>query len=161
MHQEDIEELDKFLYTLEWLLAVAKRYSGHIQFGLAHIAYKNPSVLGDAYGAREASAKLDEFSHALRKAFRKTDLVARDGMDFWVLVPYTPVNEKLADKLAYIIETASQGGLQIVQRDISIFSLSQDVAKLYEDFPALGFLKYLKKNHLTLASREISLPHAD
>lgn len=159
--QEDIEMCEKFLFTLGWLLAVTKRYSGHLQFGLAHIDYKNPRILGETYGAQKASQRLDEVSHSLRKAFRKTDLVARDGMDFWILVPYTPVTEKLADKVKYIIETASQGGLQIVERDISIFSLSQDAVELGEDCSAVKFLAHLKKNHIALALHEISLPHSD
>lgn len=161
MYQEDIEAREKFLFTLEWLLAVTKRYSGHLQFGLAHIDYENPKILGETYGAQQASQKLDEVSHSLRKAFRKTDLVARDGVDFWILVPYTPTDEKLVDKIKYIIETASQGGLQIVERDISIFSLPQDAAELGEDFSALEFLTYLKKNHITLARHEILLPPSD
>lgn len=161
MHQEDIEACEKFLFTLEWLLAVKKRYSGQFDFALAHISYRDASVLGETYGAAVASRKLDEFSHALRRAFRKTDLVARDGMDFWVLVPYTPVNEKLVDKIKYITETASQSGLQIVERDISIFALSHDLIASEEDHSAEAFLRRLKKNHVTLADQEISLPQSN
>ncbi|HEY8887467.1 MAG TPA: diguanylate cyclase [Gallionella sp.] len=151
MHQEDLDAREKFLFTLEWLLAVTKRYSGPLQFGLAYIHYKNPGILGETYGAKNASHKLDDVSHSLRKIFRKTDLVARDGMDFWILVPYTPVNEKLVGKVHDIIETASQGGLQIVEHDIFIFSLSQDVAKQCEGCSALEFLTYIKINHIDLA----------
>ena len=158
MTQEDIEAREKFLFTLEWLLAVTKRYSGHLQFGLAHIDYENSRILGETYGAQKASQQLGEVSHSLRKAFRKTDLVMRDGVDFWVLVPYTPTDEKLVDKIKYIVEMASQGGLQIVERDISIFSLPQDAVDLGEDYSALEFLAYLKKNHIALARHEISLP---
>lgn len=158
MHPEDIEACEKFLFTLEWLLAVKKRYPEPFDFALAHISYKHPSVLGDTYGAAMASRKLDEFSHALRKAFRKTDLVARDGADFWILVPYTPVNEKLVDKIKYITETASQSGLQIVERDISIFPLSNDLAAQEEEYSAEEFLMHLKKEHIALAHQEVSLP---
>lgn len=161
MTQEDIEAREKFLFTLEWLLAVTKRYSGHLQFGLAHIDYENPGILGETYGAQKASQQLDEVSHSLRKAFRKTDLVMRDGVDFWILVPYTPADEKLVDKIKYIVETASQGGLQIVERDISIFSLPQAAVDLGEDCSALEFLSYLKKNHIALARHEILLPPRD
>lgn len=158
MSSEDIEAREKFLFTLEWLLAVTRRHAGGLQFGLAHINYETPKVLGEAYGAQRASAKLDEVSRSLRKAFRKTDLVARDGADFWILVPFTPAEEKLVDKIKYITDTAAQGGLTIVERDISIFSLPNLAAGLDGDFSALEFLNYLKQNHIRLASHEVSLP---
>lgn len=158
MSHEDLEARDKFLFTLEWLLEVTKRHSGGLHFGLAHINFESPKILGETYGAQKASQKLDEVSHSLRKAFRKTDLVARDGADFWILVPFTPAEEKLVDKIKYIIEAASQSGLQIVERDISIFVLPNDAAKLGSNSTALEFLDYLKKNHIALASNELSLP---
>lgn len=158
MSHEDMDAREKFLFTLEWLLAVTKRHSSGMQFGLAHINYETPKILGETYGAQKAAQKLDEVSHSLRKAFRKTDLVARDGADFWILVPFTPAEEKLVDKIKYIIETASQGGLQIVERDISIFLLPNDAANLDANSSALEFLSYLKKNHIALASQELSLP---
>ncbi|MCK9202159.1 MAG: diguanylate cyclase [Gallionella sp.] len=160
MHPEDIDASEKFLFTLEWLLAVKKRYSGQFDFALAHINYGHPSILGETYGAAIASQKLDEFSHALRKAFRKTDLVARYGVDFWILVPYTPVDEKLVDKIKYITETASQGGLQIVERDISIFALPHDLIAT-EESSAEDFLKRLKKDHVVLAHQEVLLPQSN
>lgn len=158
MSQEDFAARDKFFYTLEWLLAVTKRYSGALHFGLAHINYETSKILGETFGAQIAAHKLDEISHSLRKAFRKTDLVARDGADFWILVPFTPAEEKLVDKITYIIETASQSGLQIVERDISVFLLPNGAAKVDENCTAQEFLAYLKKNHATLANNELSLP---
>lgn len=161
MFSDDIEAREKFLFTLGWLLAVTKRQSANLQFCLAHINFENPDILGETYGAQKASEKLDEVSHLLRKAFRKTDLVAREGGDFWILVPYTPPEEKLVDKIKYIIEIASQSGLQIVERDISIFPLSQHAVEHCEGCAPLDFLSYLKKNHITLASRQISLPEGE
>ena len=158
MSQEDFAARDRFLYTLEWLLAVTKRYSGVMHFGLANINYETSKILGETYGAQKAAQKLDEISHSLRKAFRNTDLVARDGADFWILVPFTPAEEKLVDKIRYIIDTASQSGLQIVERDISVFLLPNDAAKVDENCTALEFLAYLKKNHAVLAHNELSLP---
>lgn len=158
MSQEDFAARDKFLYTLEWLLAVTKRYSGALHFGLAHINYETSKILGETYGAQIAAHKLDEISHSLRKTFRNTDLVARDGADFWILVPFTPAEEKLVDKIKYIIDTASQSGLQIVERDISVFLLPNDAAKLDENCTALEFLAYLKKNRAALAHNTLSLP---
>lgn len=161
MSSEDIEAREKFLFTLEWLLAVTKRHSGGLQFGLAHINYETPKVLGETYGAQKASQKLDEVSHSLRKAFRKTDLVARDGADFWILVPFTPAEEKLVDKIRYIVDTASQSGLKIVERDISIFALPNLTAGVSADLSALEFLSYLKQNHIKLATHEVSLPASE
>lgn len=159
--QKDIESSEKFLFTLGWLLAVTKRHSGCLEFGLAHIDFTNSKILGDTYGAQKASQKLDEVSQVLRKAFRKTDLVARDGLDFWILVPYTPVTEKLADKVKYIVETASQGGLQIVERDISMFSLPQKIVDVDDDCTASEFLEHLKKYHIASARHEILLAHSE
>ena len=158
MSQENFDKREKFLFTLEWLLAVTKRYSGGLQFGLAHIDYKTPRTLGETYGAQKAAQKLDEVSRSLHKAFRKTDLVVRDGADFWILMPFSYAEEKLVDKIKYIIETASLGGLQIVERDISFFLLPNDSAELDANSSALEFLAHLKKNHIALASRELSLP---
>jgi predicted signal transduction protein with EAL and GGDEF domain len=148
MQQADLDAREKFLYTLEWLLEVSKRYSGPLQFGLAYIHYKDPHILGETYGAKTASQKLDDVSHTLRKIFRKTDLVARDGTDFWVLVPYTPVNEKLVDKVNGIIEKASQGDLEIMGHDVFLFSLSQDVVKQCKECTAADFLTHIKSNHI-------------
>ncbi len=158
MSHEDIEAREKFLFTLEWLLAVTKRHTGGMQFGLAHINYETPKVLGETFGAQRAAQKLDDVSHSLRRSFRKSDLVARDGADFWILVPFAPAEEKLVDKIRYIIDTASQGGLQIVERDISIFLLPNDAAEVDASTSATEFLTYLKKNHITLARHELSLP---
>lgn len=161
MNHEDIEASDKFLFTLEWVLAVTKRYSKHFKFGLAYINFQNPRILGETYGAQKASQKLGEISRVLRKTFRKTDLVARDGADFWILMPYSPVDESLVDKIKYIIDTTSQSGLHIVERDISIFSLSDDEIKLCGDCSVPEFLAYVKKNYITLPRRGISLPQSE
>ncbi len=158
MHQEDIDSHDKFLFTLEWLLAVTIRYSDPLQFGLVHIHYQNLAVLGETYGAKDASHKLDEVAHALRKAFRKTDLVARDGTDFWILVPYTQASEKLVDKVNYTIHTASEDDLHIAEHDVNIFSLSPDVVKLCDGCSAAEFLAYIKINRIGLALQKKSLP---
>jgi GGDEF domain-containing protein len=161
MSHEDIEARDKFLFTLEWLLAVTKRHSGGMQFGIAHIDYNNPRILGETYGAKQAAQKLDEVSRSLRNSFRKSDLVARDGTDFWILVPFTPAEETLVDKIKYIVDTVSQGGLNIVKRDISFFVLPNDAADLDAKGTAREFLSYLKENRMALSSHEVSLPASE
>ncbi len=158
MSRAENDTHEKFLFTLEWLLAVTRRYSGRLEFGLAHIDFENPRVLGDAYGAKQASHKLDEVLQLLRKAVRKTDLVARDGTDFWILLPHAADEEKLVDRIREIVELTSQSGLQIVERDVSIFSFPKGVSELSPELNATQFLAHLKRNHSTLASRELSLP---
>lgn len=147
MHEEDIQARERFLYTLEWFLEVVKRHSGRLQFGLAYIHYNHPDILGDTFGAKEASKKLDDVSHILRKIFRKSDLIARGGMDFWILVPYTPINEKLVDKINDVVDTASRDGLQIVEHDVYTFSLDKDVVDFMRKFLGFG-ISYISQDKL-------------
>jgi hypothetical protein len=63
-------------------------------------------------------------------------------------VPYTPVNEKLVDKVNGIIEKASQGDLEIMGHDVFLFSLSQDVVKQCKECTAADFLTHIKSNHI-------------
>lgn len=158
MPRQDIELRDNFLFTLEWLLAVTQRYKDHIRFGLVHVNFANPRILGDMFGAQEAAHKLDEVLHTMQKAFRKTDLIARDGVDFWILAPYTETEGKLADKVKYIIDVGSQNGLHIVERDISFFSLPFEGHEFSENFSAADFLAYLKDNHIAIERHAITCP---
>lgn len=158
MSQANIELREKFLYTLDWLLAVTKRYAPQVQFGLVHVNFSNPGLLGDTYGAQEAARRLDNILDAMKRAFRKTDLLVRDGVDFWILVPFTPASEELAEKTREIIAIATQNNLEIVERDISVFSLPFEVQELNRDCSATEFLAYLKKNHIRLARHAAVLP---
>lgn len=158
MYQQGVELQEKFLFTLDWLLAVTRRYSSHVRFCLVRINFGNARVLGDIYGAQEAALKLNEILLCLSLSFRKTDLVTRDGANFWVLTPYTPADGKLADKVKEIIDVVSQNKLLIVERDISIFSLPFEAPELDQNCSAADFLAYLMKNHNRLASQEISIP---
>lgn len=158
MYKQNADARENFLFALEWLLAVTKRYPGPVQFGLAHIAYSNPKLLGETYGAKVAVQQLDEVLDSVHKAFRKTDLVMRDGAEFWLIVPFTAANEKISDKIKYILESAKLGGLQIVERDISFFSLPLKGVAVKDDMPSVEFLDYLKKHHTSLADREAVLP---
>jgi len=158
MLREDLEQFGKFIFTLEWLLEVVARYQGTLQFDLIHIDFGNPRILGEAYGAQEASSKLSDVFTVLRQNLRKTDLVARQGADFWILMPCTPVNESLAEKIQYLTQVASESGLEIVERDISIFSLNDDFHDPRQQGSGESFLAYLKKNHSRLARQEVVLP---
>lgn len=120
--QEDIQACERFLSILDWLLGLQERHPESLQFGLVHICFANKEALGSAYGANTASKLLVDLAHQLRLAFRKTDLVARILTDFWVLIPYTSPDTVIS-KVAKIVEIGASNGLQIVDRDISIFSL--------------------------------------
>jgi hypothetical protein len=78
------------LFRFKWSAPVINAHNFH------RVNYETSKILGETYGVR----KPDEISHTLRKAFRKTDLVARDWADFWILVPFTPAKEKLVGKIA-------------------------------------------------------------
>ena len=154
MLQEDLEALEKFLSALEWSLACWARYPGQFQLALAHIDYRNPQRIGDAYGAKAGSLKLDEVAHSLRRTFRKTDLVARNGTDFWILLPHVPAIDKVSEKIRYIVDTWSDEGLKIVERDVAFFVIDQEGVQLTETFTPLEILAYLKENHRRHASYE-------
>jgi GGDEF domain-containing protein len=160
MLQEDLEALEKFLFALDWSLACRARYPDHFQVGLVHIDYRNPERIGDAFGAKEGSLKLDEVAHALRRTFRKTDLVARNGTDFWILLPHVPTVDKVSEKIRYIVDTWSDEGLKIVERDISFFVFDNDLVRLAEDLAPLEILAYLKENHKRYAAYEAAFAAA-
>ncbi len=144
MHQTDIEAREKFLFTLEWILSVSNRYQDTtLRFGLAHVSVGNSQNLGEAYGAQGASRKLVEVSQALRNAFRKTDLVARDGVDYWILAPYTPP-ENISEKIMDIVREASKNGLDVTDRNVAVFSLPLKVPLYEASGSAQGFLQAIK-----------------
>lgn len=161
MTLKDLEAKEHFVRTLEWLMAVIHRYASPIQFGLVHISHGSGNEISEAYGAREAVRQLVAVTESLRNAFRKTDLVARDGSDFWVIVPYTPATEKLYDKVVKILQDAQHDGLNIVDRETTIFSLPMDMDQLGIEpskLTALEFLTILKENKHRYASHHFRLP---
>jgi len=158
MLHEDNELFGKFLFTLEWLLEVSARYGHATEYHLVHINFGNPRILGENYGAHEAAVKLHEVLSALRLSLRKTDLVARQGVDFWILVPSAPSSNVFSEKLQEIIEATSRSGLEIVERDISFFSLTQSFPELGLATSGEDLLSYLKRNHAKLSRREVLLP---
>ena len=144
--QEDLQALDRFLSTLDWLMAVHERNPTALHLGLIHVCFHNRQQLGAAYGARDAMEMLSNLSRQLRSAFRRSDLVARDGTDFWILVPYTnPIT--VTTKVATLIEMASDSGLDIVDRDVAVFTLPDPAIMENMAFnSAAEFLSHLKQN---------------
>jgi GGDEF domain-containing protein len=147
-----------FLNTLDWLLAVITRYPDHFNFALIKIAYGSKNELGDAYGAPEASKQLIAMTQDLQEAFRKTDLVARDGSDFWIIFPYTPFSENIHEKILGVIQEAHHAGLNIVNREISIFTLPFNSENSNNPtLPAVDLLHFLKQHQSQYASHVFQL----
>jgi hypothetical protein len=153
MLHQDIDAREKFLFTLEWLLGLQARYPEHMGFGLIHVEFQDPSHLGETYGVHEAMKMLVGLTHALRHAFRSTDLVARDGMGVWILAPFTSP-ETVISKAAEIVRVGAENGLNIVEHYIRIYSLPEDGAALQGRDPASNFLETLRASGLgrTVAS---------
>ena len=148
----DIQSRESFLATLDWLLALSRRYDSPIEFGLVHLAFGTD--------AQEAT-HLNEFSRRLREAFRKTDLLGRDGNDFWIIVPYTPATEKIYDKVLTILASADDDRLHLMDRATSIFTLSELLAEMGDDMPQGGsaaLLTHLKQHRKAYAKHSLELP---
>ncbi len=144
--QDEVEALERLKTILEWLMGLQERNPSALQFGLIHVCFHNAEILGKAYGAPDAAKMLKELARKLRLSFRKTDLVARDRADFWVLVPYTSP-ETVTEKISILIKLASEDGLKIVDRDVAVFSMPDlDAVNGTVFQSASDFLEHLKKN---------------
>jgi GGDEF domain-containing protein len=119
---EDTIAREKFLNVLEWVLAVQARYDSSLRQSLVCISFHDQKALGDAYGAKDALRMVIGLAAHLRQSLRKTDLVARNGTDIWVLIPFVTPESVLA-KVAQIVEIAAADGLDLVDRDLSIYSI--------------------------------------
>lgn len=160
---EDLEIRRSFMDTLEWLLALSLRYDSPIQFGLVHIDFGDRNELGEAYGAQEAAKELAELTGHLKSVFRKTDLIARNGTDFWMILPYTPATEKLYDKVIETLGAVDHDGLKVVNPEISVFDLPEHLSALQQQIETLGapeLLAYLKANRQSLARHTFCLDFA-
>ena len=111
----------------------------------------------------------------MKAAFRVTDIVARNGTDFWVIAPYTYDEDKIYDKVIGIIGSAKHHGLNMVDREITIYPLplaSVEAKKalihasvntpfkspVEAPLKALEFLEYLKNNKQQFASHVFRVP---
>lgn len=157
----DAQKRELFLATLDWLRHVLMRHSDDFNFALVKIAYGDNNALGDVYGAPEALRQLSMLTDALQDAFRKSDMVARNGTDFWIIFPYTPFNENIYEKIIDVIHAAKHQGLNIVNREIAIFELPLIKQKsLREVDSGLALLHYLKENQAEYASHIFTLAAA-
>jgi hypothetical protein len=119
---DDMYARERFLFQLEWLLALENRYSNVLQSGLVHIAYAEADIRELTYGASDAARQLGEVMASLKQAFRSTDLIARDGLSFWILTPFTQT-DPVMDKVQKVIRTAPQNSLGVAQHNVRVFLL--------------------------------------
>ncbi len=158
MVNHDAKSREFFINTLDWLSLVVNRYADNFNFALVKIAFGHGNELGEAYGAPEASKQLVAMTADLQKAFRKTDLVCRNGSDFWVIFPYTPFSENIYEKILGVIQEAHHNGLNIVDREIAIFTLPFDTSKQENpNLSAVELLDYLKTHQEQFASHVFKL----
>lgn len=156
--KREIEARRVFLFTLEWLLALLNRYSSSIQFDLVHIELGSEHELGETFGVQEAFKQMALLTTSLNKDFRKTDIITRHVTDYWIIIPYDSNREQIKTKIIDIFNNATHQNLNIINREISIFSLplatSESITNLTS---ATELLEYLKENRKILASHIFTL----
>ena len=156
--KKEIESRRAFLFTLEWLLALLNRYSSSIQFDLVHIELGSDHELGEAFGVQEAFKQLALLITSLTNDFRKTDIMTRNVTDYWIIVPYDSNREQIQTKIVDIFNASKHKDLNIINREISIFSLPLASSEAITNITsAIEFLKYLKANKKQLASQKFTL----
>lgn len=140
---EDMYARERFLFWLEWLLALESRYSNILQSGLVRITLDRRDVFGLTYDAGDTALKLSEVKDCLKQAFRRTDLVARDGLNFWILTPFTQ-SDPVIEKIKKVIQTAPLSGISLSKSDIDIFLLRDHLKPGLPTFKTgQDFLAYL------------------
>lgn len=156
----DIQLCSRFIETLDWICQVLIRHSEDFNVALVRIAYGDNNSLGETYGAPEALRQLSSLTHDLQASFRRSDLVGREGTDFWILFPYTRVTDNVYDKLLDVIQGSAHNNLNIVEREIAIFELPLIYSKaLVKPDTSHALLKHLKTNQAVLASHVFRLAH--
>jgi hypothetical protein len=95
------------------------------------------------YDAGDAAHKLGEVLNCLKQAFRSTDLVMREGMNFWIITPFTQL-DPVIEKVKNVISTAPKNGLEIAQSNIKIFLIRDHIKPgMTECNSGVDFLQYL------------------
>jgi hypothetical protein len=156
----DIQLCSRFIETLDWICQVLIRHSEDFNVALVRIAYGDDNSLGETYGAPEALRQLSSLTHDLQNSFRRSDLVGREGTDFWILFPYTRVTDNVYDKLLDVIQGSAHNNLNIVEREIAIFELPIIYSKaLVKPDSSHALLQHLKLNQAALASHVFRLAH--
>lgn len=144
--KEDGEAWERMLHVLGWCLDVKLRHPDSLDFSIAHVSFGDKATLGDRYGAMAAFQMLVDLSRNLRRAIRKSDIAARNGTDFWVLMPGIG-DELVLPRVSKAVEVAAANGLDAVDRDISIFAFQDNkILKQNSLYSPLRFLDYVKNN---------------
>jgi len=168
--KHDAASWDKLLLVLEWILDVKLRYHDHLHFSLIYLSMGDRNILGNEYGAPVAHKMLVELSRKFRLSMRKSDIVARNNTDYWLLLSHVQP-ELVLERISKIVEIASADGFDLVDRDISFFKF-QDNNFLKQNglYAPSVFLDYLKENRSVLkswaavqenAKEDISVPPSD
>ena len=168
--KQDAASWEKLLLVLEWILDVKLRYADHLHFSLIYLNLGDREVLGNEYGAPAAHRMLLELARNLRLAMRKSDIVARNNTDFWLLLSHVQP-DLVVPRISRIVEVAADNGFDIVDRDVSIYAF-QDHSFLKKNglYAPSVFLDHWKNNRTALQSwsaqphfgeEEMALPPAD
>lgn len=143
---EELNTRDQFFYMLEWMLVLERRHGHALQVGLVHIAYDPIQIRDLTFSASDTATKLDEIKQCLNSAFRKTDLVTRDGMGFWIIAPFM-YTDPVTQKVNHVIKTAPQNGLAIADSNVRIFIMKDYLEDKTLDFKTgQEFLDHLLKS---------------
>lgn len=154
--KNDADSWGKLLYVLEWIIGVKLRHADSMNFSMAYISFDDMAMLGNRYGAMQAAQMLFELTHELDDTLRKTDIVARNGTDFWVLMPHIE-SDSVVPRVSKIIAIAAENGLNVINHDISIFAIvGNDVLKQNDLDSPLRFLDYVKNNCNVVVSSAIN-----
>jgi hypothetical protein len=80
---------DQFMFLLDWLLALQRRYPSDI-FGVIGVRARNTAQLAQTVGLHKVGAMIDEFAATQCKSIRVTDLTTRTGRHtIWMILPKT------------------------------------------------------------------------
>ena len=142
---DDMYSRERFLFQLDWILALEHRHRHILQSGLVHITYDPQDVHGLTFDAADAAKQLGEVLACLKKSFRSSDLMAREGMNFWILTPFTQL-DPVMEKVRHVLTYAPENCLAIAKSNIRIYLLRDHVKG---DSMAFGkaedFLDYLRQ----------------
>jgi hypothetical protein len=124
---EELGDGEKFMAVLEWMIALGHRQSGVLEAGLVYVTYDPLEVRDLTFGASDTVQQLGVIQNCLRSAFRQSDLICRDGVNFWILAPFTQMDPVL-DKVQRVIKSAPENGLSFAKNNFHVFMLKDYVS---------------------------------
>ena len=140
---EELGDGDKFMAVLEWMIALGHRQSGVLEAGLVYVTYDPQEVRDLTFSASDTVQQLSVIQNCLRSSFRHSDLICRDGVNFWILAPFTQIDPVL-DKVQRVIKTAPENGLSFAKNNFRVFMLKNYIGPgLSPSASPLAFLEAL------------------